>query len=1472
MKANNICKVGIDIGSTTLKVIVLDCLNKIIYKIYRRHKADFNKILIEELNNIITRFPDRKFTIGITGSAGMGISERTGIPFVQEVVASIEVIKKEHPDTHTMIDLGGEDAKMVFFQDEKQPDIRMNGSCAGGTGAFIDQMADLMNISVEELGKQALSYEKIYPVASRCGVFAKTDVQNLISRNIPVPDISMSILQAVAVQSMTTLAKGHEIQPKILCIGGPLTFTPALRNAFIELMKIDESDLILPTNSEYFSAWGTALHNQQEQVAQDLSELILKLQAKGSVRKDVLPALFTGKEEYQLWKDNRKMKPLKRARLGDKKSIECFLGIDSGSTTTKILIINKEGDVLFSFYDTNQGNPLKKVKEGLQKFFEEAKEKEVVIRFLSSVATGYGEDLIRSALNLDYGIVETMAHLSGAQYADPEVSFVLDIGGQDMKSIFIRDGVISNVELNEACSAGCGSFLQNFASTMNMSLPQFTEAACLAEYPSDLGSRCTVFMNSKVKQSLRENAALGDIAGGLAYSVVKNCLFKVLKISNLNLLGEHIVVQGGTFRNDAVYRALELLFGKSVSSTDCPELMGALGAALYAKKMWMINGRQATFTGIASLPDIDHINTREMQCKGCNNTCSILRFKFDNGNICYAGNKCEKIFFNKATAPEKGYNAFDWKNKVLFERDVDRDVKWFVDSSIGIDIERIEGRNVDSGFAGSRDRNFKNVNKELKGRAENNTNGNVNMGINGAASDRTRIGIPRVLNMFENYPFWHTLLAECGFEVVLSPESTTKMYQKGVGSVMSDNICFPAKLVHGHIIALAEQKVDRIFYPTILKEEKEFQSSNNSFNCPVVSGYPDVIRSAMKPEERFGIHFDKPVITFSNDEALEKACYGYVSSLGVSKAVFNSAFKNALQERENMKKILRDNQRVLFDKAVGENKLVFVVAGRPYHADPLVHQKVGQILSDMGVEVFTDDIFRHPKSKGFGKLNIVSQWSYPNRVIQAAMEVAKLPANVQLVQLNSFGCGPDSFFMDETREILKQSGKNHTVLRIDEIASPGSIRLRMRSLIESLKVIVPQAEKEIKPFEGYKTTYKKEDRKKTILAPWFADFVSPFIPTIGELAGYKIVNLPKTNKISAEAGLVYGHSEVCYPSTLVLGDIITALQSGNYDLDDVVVAITQTGGQCRATNYLAQIKMGMETAGFSHIPVVVVATGGVFQNEQKAFKAPVLKIINILIYTLLYADALQQMYSSTIIREKRKGETQNVFDFYVEMGIEAIRMNNHKDLLSLLGQAVADFNQIAIHQHEFTKVGLIGEIYVKYNNYGQAHITEWLRSKNMEVVTPPLIDFAMQYFVNSEVNLQNGVKRGSMLKHYVKPILWKYMNDRITKVEKIMEKYRFYAPSESVYTKAEYASQILDLSNQFGEGWSVAAEVACYAHNGINRVVCVQPFGCIANHIVAKGIENRLKKFYPDMNLLYLDVDGGMAEVNLQNRLHFLIN
>lgn len=1511
--------IGIDIGSTTLKVVVLDTARQVVHKVYRRHKANFNETLLQELKRVRSLFQGvggTRFTIGVTGSAGMGVAERTGIPFVQEVISSIRVVQERYSDARVLIDLGGEDAKIVFFDEGRQPDIRMNGSCSGGTGSFIDQMADLMSISLEQLADEALKFNKVLPVASRCRVFAKTDVQNLLSRNIPRPDIAMSVLHAVALQSLTTLARGREINSTTICIGGPLTFIPALRQAFVKILDIDASKLILPENSNYFPAMGVALEQAEGETFDDLTPLIEKLKINESFINDHLPPLFESEEAYRAWKRSRKVKQLKRVDLGEaakvsnaenannpgdlgklgkpseaerkkelgkqeetgkpgkpgkRTQVDCFLGIDSGSTTSKMVAMDPSDNIIFSFYDSNRGNPLKTVVRGLRQFADEAKEKGVTVNLLSTAVTGYGEDMVKSALNIDHGIVETMAHLTGAQYVEPDVSFVLDIGGQDMKSIFIRDGVIANIELNEACSSGCGSFLQNSASAMNLSLSEFTEAACLADHPGDLGSRCTVFMNSKVKQLLRQNATLGDISAGLSYSVVKNCLFKVLKISNLNTLGDHIVVQGGTFRNDAVYRALELLSEKSVSSTDHPELMGAVGAALYAKKEWRANKKETTFAGLDALPNVEHIDTRELQCKGCTNACSILRFKFENGNICYAGNKCEKVFYNKATAPKKGYNAFDEKNRILYERSEKKST--VIKETVTETKELIDTGNTVNGYNGNHvasERNKLNTSNEVNGvnvSSEKNETKTVN-----SADKPLRIGIPRVLNMFEHYPFWHTLFTECGFEVVLSPESNTSLYQKGAGCIMSDNICFPAKLVHGHIIALVDQGVDRIFYPMIIKDRKEFASASNSYNCPIVCGYPDVVRSSMEPAEKYDVPYDKPVFTFSNEKHLRERCFNYLSPLGVNWEVFVNAFKRAKEESDRTHHQLIHAQKERFDQAVKENKLVFIVAGRPYHADPLVQQKVGQILTDMGAHVFTDDLFRGSDNEELAELNIITQWPYPNRVVKAALEVARLPMNVQLIQLNSFGCGPDSFFMDEIGQILNHAGKNHTILRIDEIASPGSVRLRMRSLIESLKARKIDEEVDYKPFEKYPSSFTKEDRKRTILAPWLADHLSPYIPALGELAGYTIVNLPRTNKASAEAGLVYGHNEVCYPSTLVLGDIITALKSGEYDLDDVVVAITQTGGQCRATNYVAQIKFGMESAGFSHIPIVVLSTGKVYQNDQSGFKIPLLKITNITIYAMLYADALYEMFNSTVSRELRKGSAKKLFDFYTERGIEAIRANDCMRLLSVLEQAVADFNLVPVHHGEVTKVGVIGEIYVRLNSYGQANTSEWLREHGMEVVTPPILDFCMQYFVNSEVNRNNGVMRGSLLKNKLNPVALRFMNRRIEKVEAIKREYNRYSPPVSVFTQAAYASEVLDLANQYGEGWNIAAEVACFARSGVNRVVCLQPFACIANHIIAKGIEKRLKKLYPHVSLLYLDIDGGMAEVNLQNRLHFLIN
>ncbi len=731
---------------------------------------------------------------------------------------------------------------------------------------------------------------------------------------------------------------------------------------------------------------------------QKLQELLSSSKSM-SFRSDTLNPLFENEQEYNAWKLNRNVKQI----LQDKSEIfpgsDFYLGIDSGSTTTKILILDENEHVVFNYYEANQGNSLQKVSEGLSKFWQQCKVDGIEPNIKASCSTGYGEELIKQAFNLDVGIVETMAHLQGARWVNPNVSFILDIGGQDMKSIFVKDGAISNIELNEACSSGCGSFLQNFASIMSLTLNEFSQKACLAKNPADLGTRCTVFMNSKVKQSLRENAPIDDIAAGLAYSVMKNCLFKVLKINNINVLGDNIVVQGGTFRNDAVYRALEVLSGKQVFTTDIPELMGALGAALYAKNNKIPSSKN---NEIVLLPSYE---TKELHCKGCTNQCSVLKFSFKNGNTCYSGNKCENVYYPKNSDLVKGINFFEEKDKILF----------------GTDKKYMLAPNA-----------AKPVN--------NNT--------------RKIIGIPRILNIYENYPFWKTLFENCGLEVIVSPESTMKLYKNGVSSVMSDNICFPAKLAHGHILALVEADVSRIFYPIVPKDDKEFVNSNNSYNCPVVSGYPEVIRSSIDTESNYNIPFDKPVMNLSNEKVLKKQCFNYLSSIiHINRSVFDKAFEKAIFIRKRYNTQFIENQRKILNQSVASGELTFIVAGRPYHADLLVNQKIGQILSDLGVHVLTDDVFRDTisvRGDDWNKLNFVSQWSYPNRVMQAAFQVAKLPRNIQLLQLNSFGCGPDSFLMEEAGAILQKAGKNHTIIRIDEISSSGSIRLRLRSLIESL--------------------------------------------------------------------------------------------------------------------------------------------------------------------------------------------------------------------------------------------------------------------------------------------------------------------------------------------------------------------------------------------------------------------------------------
>ncbi len=1030
-------QIGIDAGSTTIKFVVLDvATHEVAFSSYQRHFADIRSCIERQLKEMVATLGNLcRYSVCLTGSAGIGLSERSGLPFVQEVLASSMAMKELNKTDFTLIDLGGEDAKMVFFHKDKSPDIRMNGSCAGGTGAFIDQMATLLNITPKEMSDEAHNFKQIYPIASRCGVFAKTDVQNLLSRRLPLADIAASIFNAVAMQTMTTLARGADMIKPVLCTGGPLTFLPSLRAAFVRVMKIREEELVILPHAEITTARGAAL-SADTSVDYSVDEIEQKLsQEIQSGGEQFLAPLFADEKEYSDWVKNLNVKKLQYAPIEDGKHYEVFMGIDSGSTTTKFLITNADGTILFKSYSNNEGNPLRKVEEALRLFYNELDAHKATVKFLGSCVTGYGEDLIKAALNLDYGIVETMAHFKAAHFVAESVSFILDIGGQDIKSIFIRNGAVANIELNESCSSGCGSFLQSFAGMMNMDLGTFAESACLAHRPCDLGTRCTVFMNSKVKEALRQNTDSGDIAAGLAISVVKNCLYKVLKLQNLNKVGETIVVQGGTFKNKAVLRALEVLSGKKVYTTDVPELMGAYGAALYAIDQYKIDRKESAFDGIKTLETLSNITTDNVQCKGCTNNCQVVRFRFPNGNLSFAGNKCERIFHSKSKSEKPGRNQIEEKYKYTFS----------------------------------------NQNTDAKG-------------------ERV-IGIPRVLNMFENYPFWHTLFTTAGFTPILSDESNTTLYRGGIFSIMSDNICFPAKLTNGHIMNLINKGVERIFYPLVVMESKEHEHDTNCFNCPVVSGYPDVIRSAVDPEKRYGIHFDTPVVSFRDEKSLYDSCANYLRSLGVKNRLIKRAVRKAIETKMAVKDHLIKSEREILEQAVADGRMLFVMTGRPYHIDPLINQRVAQIVTDLGVDIISDDVFREDEHACL-EMNYISQWTYPNRVIHAAHGVAKLPMNVQLIQINSFGCGPDSFLMDEASNILNAVGKNHTVIRVDEISSPGSVRLRLRSLIESLKQSAAlSANRKIGEYKALHNAFTEDEKQnRTVVIPWFSDALSPNYP------------------------------------------------------------------------------------------------------------------------------------------------------------------------------------------------------------------------------------------------------------------------------------------------------------------------------------------------------------------------------------------
>ena len=1490
--------IGLDVGSTTAKIAVIDSDNRVIYSKYERHNARVNELVSQYFDEILALTGDAEARICVTGSVGMATAEQLQAEFVQEVVAASVYARPAHPEEKALIDIGGEDAKVIFFKENGNMELRMNGNCAGGTGAFIDQMSVLMGVENQKMSELAMKAEHVYPMAARCGVFAKTDIQNLMARNLPEADIAASIFHSIAVQTVVTLSHGISFEAPILLCGGPLTFLPALRKAFCDYLHLSPNDFIVSENSNLIPALGCAYRAKSADSAASVSTLRsrMKKEIQTEWTSSLLP-LFKNEKEHQEWLKSKakfatETKPLNKGKQ------QVVIGIDSGSTTTKIVAVRVNmgtptGDIVFTNYRLNLGNPIKAVADGLNALKQEAALRGAELEIVGSCSTGYGEELIKAAFGLDSGIIETMAHERAAASLMPDVSFILDIGGQDMKAIFVEKGAVVRMELNEACSSGCGTFIQTFANNMGYSVGDFAQLACQSKAPCDLGTRCTVFMNSKVKQVLREGASVADISAGISYSVIKNCLYKVLKLHGNENLGGKIVVQGGTMRNDAVVRAFELLTHTEVARSNMPELMGAYGCALHAAADYKhrTSGEDehpALSRSIDDLQNLAHYETKQLQCKGCENHCYVSRYTFAGGNRFYSGNKCERVFNNKGANGIKGKNIYEYKYRLLFDR------------------EEVNPLDV--------------------------------------VKHNVKVGIPRILNMYEEYPFWNALLRAAGLGVILSSDSTFSQYEGALNTVMSDNICFPAKLAHSHLKELNENpKVDRILMPYVVYEHNDDPKNTlNSFNCPVVSGYSDVIKSVINLKKPI----DTPVINFAQPKALEKQITDYLKQLGVSKKTARKALREALyaqavyaaeikkQGWEILKNEETEAKKTNEDKTLKPNKgLTILLAGRPYHTDPLIQHKLSEMIANLGVNVISEDIARGNLFADFKDFNLedlaaerneaaldsqdnneayncqpetylVKQWAYMNRILKAAQWAAEQGDEVHFVQMTSFGCGPDSFIQDEIRDIMKRHNKPFTLLKIDDVSNIGSLKLRVRSLIESLKGVkeVKSEERRVKKqrsaTEGKANStaeeiqhstlniqhlqqtkvFTKQDIHRKILAPFMTEYLTPIIPPILKLIGYDVEVLPMSDEVSAELGLKFANNEVCYPATLIVGDIIKALKSGRYDLNNTAVVMSQTGGQCRATNYAGLIKRAMISNGFQDIPLltlgVTASTGEASgstddkqdYNEQDGFNVPWLKYSQIIVTAIFYGDAINEMYNACIVRERKTGIARELRDKYMQLIDGPIAQNSAKGLIRLLEQAAEEFNQMTLDR-TLPKVGIVGEIFLKFNPFAHQFLEQNIISRGIEVVPPLLAPFFLQEFVNVEIQKHMRLSCTKVPDFIIKGAYQALIGRRLRQVNKAAGKFRYFRPFTNIYDDAKDVQGLVSLAAQFGEGWLLPADIVGYIRDGVNNIISLQPFGCIANHVISKGIEKRLHDRFPTLNLVSLDFDSGVSEVNVTNRL-----
>ena len=1529
-------RVGLDIGSTTVKAVVLDqtdSLDAVLFSDYRRHHANVRATvagLLEDIHKELESLGrgDEPIRLAITGSGGLALADNLHVPFVQEVIAETRAIDEEYPQADVIIELGGEDAKITYLK--PTPEQRMNGSCAGGTGAFIDQMATLLDTDAAGLNEMAKHYETLYPIASRCGVFAKTDLQPLINDGAAKPDLAASIFTAVATQTIAGLASGRPIHGTVIFLGGPLFFMSELREAFHRALEGKVDEFIVPTDAHLYVAFGSALlagepdqlEEGQHFEARTCADILKSLEDLKNLPANTptMPPLFPTEADREAFDERHHREHVHIGTLEGAQGPH-FLGIDAGSTTIKATLVNDDREIVWSSYATNEGSPLTAAVNIVKQIQSQLPEGAWIAR---SCATGYGEGLITTGLHLDEGVVETMAHYRGAEMVSPGVTAVIDIGGQDMKYLAISDGVIDSIAVNEACSSGCGSFLQTFAQSMGLTIEEFTQAALNSTHPVDLGSRCTVFMNSSVKQAQKEGATMEDIAAGLCYSVVRNALYKVIKLRDSGELGDTVVVQGGTFLNDAVLRAFELLTERQVTRPNIAGLMGAYGAALTARMHYTdvaeglddgdanaaegntvtIDGVTHTASATVSGSELDNLSmtTERDVCKLCQNHCKLTITTFQDGSRYVTGNRCERGGDSKKQRSDRP-NLYDYKYKRCFA------------------YRRLTDKKATRG----------------------------------------EIGIPRVLNMYENYPFWFTLLTSLGFKVMISGRSSHELFETGIESIASENICYPAKLVHGHIKWLLNKGIKTIFYPCVSYEEDFVPNTDNHYNCPVVANYPVVIGANMPELREEGVRYMRPYFNMANHELMVDRIVEEFAWANVTREEAETAVKAAYAENEVFKHdVQMEGLKALAYMKEHDCKGI-VLAGRPYHVDPEINHGIPETICALGMVVLSEDSicelqpgeklnlseflaegeedprkknangFRHVDDRKVTKmpLRVTNQWAYHARLYAAANFVASYPG-LELVQLNSFGCGLDAITTDQVSEILADKADVYTMLKIDEVSNLGAAKIRLRSL----KAAVEERERN-KKNGGFRKTgseaptpgrqvmldtvmkanpklteavtaaskraagnggsahntaamskyanripFGKDMKDYTIVAPQMSPIHFSLVESVIRSGGYKFDILKHASREDVETGLKYVNNDACYPAIMVIGQLVDAILEGKYDPDHTALAITQTGGMCRATNYFGLIRKALVDAGYPQIPVIAISTQGIEDNP--GFKATP-ALLHRAIKALIIGDLLMKCLYRVRPYEVMPGSANKLYHTWDTIVRETLEHHGHSKTArkfigkgylpypTLVKEIVKSFDALPLKDEpRKVRVGVVGEILVKYQPDANNHVVDVIESQDCEAVVPGIMEFMTTRPYISDWNEHYLGMGGNKLGYALMRKGLDLYNAPVREAISLAHgKFSQDLPMPELVKKA---GEVTSVGVQAGEGWLLTAEILELIESGCPNVVCAQPFACLPNHVTGRGMFGKIRRLHPEANIVSIDYDPGASEANQLNRIKLMIS